>query len=86
MEIALDEIDDVEQGDERVGEMRRRHEVKIVGRGVVLGIFAMRRAAKAADGKVAARRAILQLVVFDSRLTRRSIVLPAAVAFAATKR
>ena len=63
IEIALDEIDDLEQGDERVGQMRRRNEFEIVGRGVILGIFAMRRAAKTADGKVEARRAVLPLVV-----------------------
>src|SRR5262245_47935355 len=43
--------------------MGRRYEIEIVGRRVVLGILAMRRAAKASHGEIESRRAILPLVV-----------------------
>ena len=62
-DIALEEIDRLEQRAERVGKMRWRHEAEIVGRRMVLLVFAMRRAAEASDGKIEARRAVLPLVI-----------------------
>ena len=50
---------DLEQGDERVGEMRGRYEFEIVGRRVIFRVFAVRRAAETAHREIKFGRAIL---------------------------
>ena len=66
-DVALQQIDHLEQRAERIGKMRGRHEVQIVGRRVILRVFAMRSPPEASDGKIEPWRTELSFVVAVGR-------------------
>src|SRR4029077_12813951 len=66
-DVALQQIDHLEQCAERIGKMRGRHEVQIVGRRVILRVFAMRSPPEASHGKIEPWRTKLSFVVAVGR-------------------
>ena len=53
--VALEDVDDVDDRLERARELRGPHEVEVVARRVVLGIFTVHRPTQPADRKVESR-------------------------------
>ena len=66
-DVALQQIDHLEQRAERIGKVRGRHEVQIVGRRVILRVFAMRSPPEASDGKIEPWRTELSFVIAVGR-------------------
>ena len=61
--VILQYVEDAEVEAERVGEVLRTNQTKVVRRGVILGVFVMRGPAQGSNGEIEAGGAVLSFVV-----------------------